>query len=308
MIRHVFILNPEAGKRNVVSEAVERIKKAFLLNTDRKDETYSILLTEKSGDATVFARQACLDNPGYTRIYACGGDGTLHETVNGIVGAKNVALCPVPVGSGNDFIRYFEKIPKSRFLDVSADLHGETMPCDVLRCDDVYALNNFSVGLDAVTAKRQNKVKSFPFVSGGAAYKIALGYSFLSAMKHPIRFELDGEEMTVGGGNITLAVIGNGKYYGGGFKATPCAKIDDGLIDFITIPTLSRAEFLKYVGIYKRGEHLDKSFVHYRQCRKVKLLSPQSIWLQADGEVFEKQDPEISVVPAAIRIILPQEP
>lgn len=306
MIRHLFILNPEAGIKNPVAEATKRIKEAFILNTDRENEKYDIVLTKKQGDATEIVKKACAENPGFTRIYACGGDGTLHEAVSGMVGEKNVAICPVPVGSGNDFVRYFD-MPKEKFLNISALLHEEPTPCDILKCDDFYALNNISAGLDAITGKRQQKVKKFPFVSGGAAYKLALGYSFFSSMKNPITFELDDEPVTVGQGDVTLAVVGNGRFYGGGFKATPLADISDGMMDFLTVPTISRLEFLKYVSDYKNGRHLETMpSVFYRQCKKIKLLSPEPIILQADGEIFIRKDPEITILPGAINLIVPK--
>lgn len=311
MIRHLFILNPEAGIKNPVEEATRRIKHAFILNTHRQNETYDIVLTKKKGDATELCRKAIEETAkdDSIRIYACGGDGTLHEVVQSAVGAKNAAICPVPVGSGNDFVRYFEdSLPKERFLDISALLSGRTVPCDVLRCEDVYSLNNISVGLDAITAKRQQSVKRLPLVSGGAAYKLALGYSFLSAMKNPIRFEVDGKALDLGSDNVTLGVIGNGKFYGGGFKATPLADISDGLMDFITVPTISRLEFLKYVGDYKNGKHLETMpFVTFLRCKSVRMLSDAPITLQADGEIFIKENPLVEILPSAVSLILPEK-
>jgi len=308
MIRHVFILNPAAGKRNLVKDATERIKSAFILNTTRENEKYEILLTREKGDATRLAREACQRGEGFVRIYACGGDGTLNEVVNGVAEEKNAAICPIPLGSGNDFIRSFPNVPKECFLDLSACIRGEDFPCDVLKCDDIYSLNNISVGLDALTAKRQQKVKRIPLVPGGAAYKVALGYSFLSSMKNPIQFIVDGNELDLGDENITLGVLGNGQYYGGGFRATPYAKLDDGKIDFITVPAIRRMEFLKYVGDYKNGKHIETMpTLYYAQCERVKMISPQPITLQADGEIFEKENPEIEIVPGAIRLILPKE-
>lgn len=305
--RHLFILNPEAGIRNPVEETTKRIKEAFILNTHRPDEKFDIVLTRKKGDATELVRKACAENPGFTRIYACGGDGTLNEVVSGMVGMENVALCPVPVGSGNDFIRYFD-MPKERFLDIKNLIHLEPISCDVLKCGDFYALNNISAGLDAITGKRQQTVKKLPLVSGGAAYKLALGYSFLSAMKNPITFEIDDEPMTVGIGNVTLAVVGNGKFYGGGFKATPLADISDGLMDFITVPTISRLEFLKYVGDYKNGRHLETMpQVIFKKCRKLKMISPAPITLQADGEIHVRSNPTIEILHRAIRLIVPNQ-
>lgn len=309
MIRHLFILNPEAGIRNPVAEATKRIKEAFILNTDRKDEKYEIVLTKKKGDATEIVKRACREIGGdFLRVYACGGDGTLHETVGGMVGCKNAALCPIPVGSGNDFVRAFSGIAKEKFLDVKRMIKAKPIPCDLLRGGDFYALNNISAGLDAIACKLQKKVKKAPLLSGEAAYKVALGYSFLSSMKNPISFEIDGEPITLGDGNVTLAVLGNGKFYGGGFMATPLAEISDGLMDFVSIRTISRAKFLKYVGDYKAGRHLETiPEVYFRKCKKIKFLSPEPIVLQADGELYTTENPEIEVIPSAIGLVVPQE-
>jgi YegS/Rv2252/BmrU family lipid kinase len=309
MIRHLFILNPEAGIHNPVAEATKRIKEAFILNTDRKDDRYEIVLTKKKGDATEIVKKACREiGNDFLRIYACGGDGTLHESVGGMVGCKNAALCPIPVGSGNDFVRAFDGIPKEKFLDVKEMIKAPPTPCDLLRCGHFYALNNISAGLDAIACKLQKKVKKAPLLSGESAYKVALGYSFLSSMKNPITFEIDGEPLKVGSGNVTLAVIGNGKFYGGGFMATPLAEIADGWMDFVTIPTISRAKFLKYVSNYKAGKHLETiPELIFKKCKKIKFLSPEPITLQADGELYTAENPEIEIVPSAIELVIPQK-
>ncbi len=308
MIRHLFILNPEAGIHNPVAEATRLIKEAFILNTDRKDEKYEIVLTKRKGDATEIVRRACRENSDILRIYACGGDGTLHEAANGMVGFENVSLCPVPVGSGNDFVRNFAGLEKEDFLNISELIKAPAVSCDLMRCGDFYALNNISAGLDATACKWQKKIKKVPFVSGGAAYTLALGYSFVSSMKNTIRFEIDGEELLVGDGFVTLAVLGNGRFYGGGFQATPLAELSDGLIDFATVPTISRAKFLKYVGDYKAGKHLETiPELIYKKCKKVKMISPEPIPLQVDGELFFIQDPEIEIVPNAIQLIIPKQ-
>ena len=307
MTRHLFILNPKAGVKNPIKQVTEEIRRAFILNTDRTEEKYDIVLTEYKGHATEIASRACEENPGFTIIYACGGDGTLHEVVNGVAEKENVAVCPVPVGSGNDFVRYFEGYTKEDFTDISALIHGQEISCDLLRCGNIYSINSISAGLDAYTNMRQQKVKKLPLVSGGAAYKLALGYSFFSSMKNPIRFEVDGKEILLGDGYVSLAVAANGKWYGGGFKATPLAEINDGQMDFLAVPTISRMEFLKYVGDYKRGDHLKTMpKVFYTKCKKIKMISDQPLCLQADGENFYQENPEIEILPASLRLILPR--
>lgn len=306
--KHLFILNPAAGVKNCVEEMRGKIEKAIADRQDRDDEVFEIVETAGVGDATRLARIAAADNPGFTRVYACGGDGTLNEVVNGAVGAENVAVCPIPVGSGNDFVKYFEDLSPEDFLDPENAMAGDVIAADVLKIGEHFSLNIASVGLDAITAKRQVACKKIPFVSGPAAYKIALGYSFLSNMKNKIRFEIDGKKVEIGKGNVTLAVAGNGRWYGGGFKATPYADIQDGLIDFIVVPTISRMEFLKYVSDYKKGEHVKTMpFLYHTRCRKVQMYSEKKICIQSDGEIFEVQNPVIEIVPGALNLIVPRK-
>lgn len=304
--KHLFILNPVAGKSSCIQSMTKSILEA-VRNLNTETDEYEIINTGAKGDAGAFTKNTAESFDGEVRVYACGGDGTLNEVVSAAVGLSNVSICPVPVGSGNDFVRCFEDIPKEKFLDISACIKGNTVPCDVLRVDDRYSVNIISVGLDAVTGLRQKKFKKLPFISGGAAYKVALGLSFITNMKNKISFEVDGAPFDAGSDYVTLGVVGNGRWYGGGFKATPYAEIGDGLIDFVTVRTISRLEFLKYVGIYKRGEHIEKMpFLKFVRCKRIKMLADKPLTLQLDGEIHTAKDPEIEVLPAATRIILPE--
>ena len=304
--KHLFIINPTAGKSSSVEALTEAIGTATA-KLDTEYNTVEIKITESKGDAGMFTREAAESFDGALRVYACGGDGTLNETVSAAVGYENVAVCPIPVGSGNDFVRCFEDIPMERFLDIPACINGKAVPCDVMRVGDHYSVNIISVGLDAVVGMRQKKFKRIPLISGGAAYKVALGLSFMTAMKNKISFEIDGVPFDAGSEYITIGVAGNGRWYGGGFKATPYAEIGDGLIDFVTVRTISRLEFLKYVGIYKRGEHIEKMpFVKFVRCKKIKMFAEKPLILQFDGEIHNIKDPEIEIVPSATRIILPE--
>ena len=304
---HLFILNPAAGKHDQTEALKRDIRELFQKDPTLKEERFEIAVTRAAGDAAVITEQKAGEHPEGLRVYACGGDGTLNEVVCGAAEKPHVSVCPIPVGSGNDFIKYFEDIPREKFLDLAGCVRGKAAPCDLLKAGEHYCLNIASVGLDAVTAARQQKVKKIPFVSGSFAYKIALFYSFLSSMKNPIRLEVDGKEEVVGKGDLAIAAAGNGRFYGGGFKATPVADISDGLIDFIAIPTISRFKFLKYVGDYQKGLHMEsmKDFLFYRRCKSVRMFSPKPLVVQADGEIFHMKDPEIRILPQALNIILP---
>ena len=304
--KHLFIINPVAGKTNSFESLSGNIYKA-IEHLDPETNITEIKTTAAKGDAREFTIAAANDAD-IVRVYACGGDGTINEVISGAVGLENVSVCPVPVGSGNDFVRCFDGYEKADFLDIEACIRGETIPCDVMRAGDYYSVNIISVGLDAVVGARQKNFKRVPGISGGMAYKVALGLSFMTSMKNKISFEIDGVPFDVGSDYITLGVAGNGKWYGGGFKAAPYADISDGLMDFVTIRTISQLEFLKYVSIYKKGEHIEKMpFVKYVRCKKIKMISDKPIIIQFDGEVHTMENPEVEIIPAATRIILPKK-
>ncbi len=304
MIKHLFIVNPAAGKKNSLCDLTKKIETVFDKLND-SEHTYEIAVTQNKGDACRITAEAA-DKYENLRVYACGGDGTLNEVVNGAAKRKNVSVCPVPVGSGNDFVRGFDNVKKENFLDIAKCVNANTIPCDLLKVDNSYCVNIISAGLDAVVGKRHGIFKKWPFVTGGFAYKISLATAFITSMKNELTFELDGEKLDIGSGYATLAVLGNSKWYGGGFKATPFAEINDGLIDFIAIKAVSRFTFLRYVGIYKRGEHIEKmKFVKYKQCKKVKIYSKKPVVLQIDGEVKLLENPETEIIPNALNLILP---
>lgn len=99
-MRHLFLVNPAAGKKDRTREYQARIATAC------KDLNYEILVSRQPGDLTSWSRQAAASGEAL-RIYACGGDGTLNEVVNGVVGFPNVSVTHFPGGSGNDFIKIF---------------------------------------------------------------------------------------------------------------------------------------------------------------------------------------------------------
>lgn len=305
IIKHLFIINPAAGKESSVEKLTLEIKNTFS-NISPEEHTYEIVTTKGKGDATEITRHAA-ETGEDVRIYACGGDGTLNEVVNGAALHTNVSVCVIPVGSGNDFVRSFDGISKEAFLNIEACVNGKVIPCDLMRVGDKYSVNVISVGLDAVTGKRHGSFKRLPFVSGGAAYKLALGTSFITSMKTKIAFDVDGEPFDPGDEYVALAVFGNGRWYGGGFKAAPYAEIGDGLIDFVTVKRISRPVFLRYVGMYKRGEHIEgMPYVRYKRCKKVSLFAEKPITIQLDGEAFDIMNPTVELVPNALNLILPE--
>lgn len=301
-MKHIFILNSFAGTKDSTPELEAQIKAL--------DDDLDIVIerTKGKGDATDIARRyAASGEP--VRIYACGGDGTANEALHGLLGHDNAALGVVPVGTGNDYVR---SLPAEReaFLDLNKMVKGGTIRVDLLKCGSVYALNVISAGYDCEVADRAQKNKRLPLMSGSFAYKLAIVQCLMTKRKHTFTPYADGERIPLKEGCKTqmLAVAAKGKYYGGGIKATPFAALDDGLIDYMSIPTVPMRKFATLLGPFTRGEHIGHPkapFITHNKCRELKLDNNGDLKIGIDGEMFVMENPVITVVPKAVDIIIP---
>lgn len=308
--QHLFIVNPVAGKKDrtgIIKKAVERL---LLV------EPYEIAVTKCVGDATeiVKSRLDKLSAETFLRIYACGGDGTLSEVVEGVYKAKNknCAIGVVPIGSGNDFIKYFETIPVEKFRSLPDMVKGKIDTSDVISVKDHeserISVNIVSAGYDAAVAKGMEKYKKLPLISGKAAYNLSVVECLISKMKHKFTLIADGVEVKDKESDYLFAICANGTYYGGGFKASPLSNIKDGFMDFIRIKTVSRMTFAAFVGSFRKGEHLTKlkNYCTHMLCKELKIISENIIDVNIDGNIIPMKNPTISVVPNAIQLILPE--
>ncbi len=303
-MRHIFIINPAAGKKDSTQQLRKQIHN---LKTDDSVEVY---ITKGVGDARHKAQtEASVGDE--IRIYSCGGDGTANEVLAGIAGHKNCALGIIPLGSGNDFVRAFEPLTKEDFLDVQRMIEGEEKFIDLMECNGNYSMNVMSVGFDAEVAKNVDKFKRWPLVSGSFAYKLSIVYCLFTKRKHKVKILLDGEPFPKADYDKTtlLAVGGNGRFYGGGIKAAPLADLSDGYMDFVHANTLSVLKFATIIGTYTKGEHINNpklSFITFKRCKKIKFIAEEPIALNLDGEIFMENNPEVSLLESALRIIVPK--
>lgn len=301
-MKHLFILNSFAGTKDSTPELEAQIK------TLPAELDIAIEYTQGKGDATNIARRyAETGEP--LRVYACGGDGTANEALHGIIGRENAALGVVPVGTGNDYVR---SLPAARedFLDFAKMVAGKTIRVDLLKCGEVYALNSVTAGYDCEVADQAQKNKRLPLMSGPLAYKLAIVQCLFTKRKHTFTPFADGRQIPLKEGYKTqlLAVAAKGKYYGGGIKATPYAELDDGLIDYMSIPTVPIRKFATLLGPFTRGEHIDNPkapFICHSKCRELMLKNDEEMKIGIDGEMFMMYNPIISIVPSAIDIIIP---
>ena len=115
-MRHLFIINKNAGKNKKNLPVLEKIEK-------QQGDNVVIRYTEKAQDATDIAREFVSESDEFVRVYACGGDCTVNEVLSGIYDLDNCALGVIPIGSGNDFIRSFDG-EKEDFRDIERMMNG----------------------------------------------------------------------------------------------------------------------------------------------------------------------------------------
>ena len=299
-VKHLFIVNPAAGNRNRTREICQKI------NSLNFSGGYAVEITARPGEAGSIAESYACRSQEELRIYACGGDGTLYEVVNGVFKYKHCSVGPIPIGSGNDFIRGFEEYNASDFLDIQRMIRGESRAIDTIDVNGHISINVTSVGFDAHVNRRMTSVKKLPVVGGGNAYKLSCALSIIDKMKHSFIPVVDGNPI-IGEGPYLLAAIGNKQYYGGGFKVTPLAVDDDGLLDFVRIPHVSRLFFSRFVAKFRRGEHIALDEVRFTRCKSVQFLSEKPLVVNVDGETFILHNPSMRVVPKSLKIILPEK-
>ena len=267
-----------------------------------RENELAVEYTEYSGHAKEIARKYAQTGD-RVRLYACGGDGTLFEVVNGAYGYDNAEIAPVPKGSGNDFVKLYDKVKRPNITDM---IEGDTYRMDVIKCDGEVALNCFTAGLDAEVAGLIAKLKRLPFVGGSLAYGIAAAIKLLRNKRHKFSFLVDGEKVEEG--KYMFAAAMNGRFYGGGFNPTPNAVLDDGEFDFIRVKAMSYISIAGLVGKYKNGTHLEKenSKIELVRCKKIKFMCEKPILVTIDGEMRLKNSPEIEMESDAISIVFPK--
>lgn len=300
-MKHLFIVNPAAGTCDRSVQIKTMTKEIF----GSRGLDYDVQISKGRGDITRLAREAA-ETGEELRIYACGGDGTLNEVVNGVAGFGNVSVTHYPSGSGNDFIKLFDQPEVFRNLEQFLDC--EEADFDLIRCeaDDMvcYSANICSMGLDARIASEMNRYRRLPLVSGNGAYYISIVANILGGTHKPYFIEVNGEKIT---GDQTLICICNGRHYGGSFHPVPEAQPNDGLLDVLIIKPVSLLQIAKIIGKYQDGQYARyPELIRYLKTDRIRIQCTEESIVNIDGESLGSQDATFTVVPGALRFFYPK--
>lgn len=295
-MRDVYIINPAAGKLDSTASLTAEIRKHY------GDEA-KIIITEGRGDALVKARKEA-ESGDEVRIFACGGDGTSFEVLNGIVGYENASIGVIPIGSANDFIKYFGYDSKPTFLNIEKQKNGTYQAIDLIKAGEYYCMNQCCAGFDARVADQMTKYKRLPGISGSMAYNLSLIKNALGKLGINIRVVTDGKEFY--SGSALFAICANAPVYGGGYKSAPKATPYDGELDCVAIETISRFRFVKLVGIYKRGEHEGLDVCRMGKCKEFEFFAEHEVPISLDGEIIYSDHLKCEIVPQMINFVIPE--
>ncbi len=258
--------------------------------------------------AAELARQA--GEEGYDKVIAVGGDGTVHEVINGLMQVpekKRPMLGIVPVGSGNDFAHIIG-IPPQPEQALSFALEGKAIPIDLgLLSDETgrkeYFDNTAGIGFDAVVTIRSHKL---PVVRGFLMYLTAVIQTIiLNFDPMELHVETDAETWDLPTLMLTLC---NGPREGGGFLVAPEAKLDDGILHYATIRKVSRPMMFRLVPEVMKGTHGRFKDVRMGTCKTLALTSDRPLYIHLDGEIFTDfgsnlRRLSIEVVPDALNVV-----
>lgn len=277
-MKHIFIVNPISGKGKTL-KAVDRIKKVC----EEENLDYEIYFTEYPKDATKIARKYRFTK---NIIYSVGGDGTLNEVLNGIVGTKNL-LGVIPAGSGNDFYKTLSKIDE------------EYPVIDIGKVNDRYFINIISIGIDAEVANNVSLMKKRK-VPTNQIYNASLIYTFFKYKYKDIELSIDEKEQKKG--KCTILTICNGQVYGGDYKIAPSAKLTDGYFDVYYVEKVNKPQLPSLINMLKQGIHEKHNKVHKSQATKIKFKCDKELVCNIDGEIMTAKKFNVKIIPNAITI------
>ena len=260
------------------------------------------------GHAIELARQA--GEQGYDMVIAMGGDGTVHEVVNGIMQVpeeRRPVLGVVPAGSGNDFAHginasttpsqaltcALDGRPSLVDLGVMTDEHGHTEYFD----------NTLGIGFGAIVTIRSHQL---PVLRGFLMYLTAVIQTIILD-QNPMHMKIEADDKSWEEDVIYL-VLCNGSREGGGFLIAPDAKMDDGILHYAMITDVSRAMMFRIVPEVMKGTHGRFKQVKMGTCRKFLLTSDRPLYVHADGEIFsgpgtDLHQVSLEILPNALQVV-----
>lgn len=271
-------------------------------------ENFEITLAETAyaSHATRLASEA--PSQGFDCVLSAGGDGTLHQVINGILLNGNSDALPsigvIPLGSGNDFATACE-IETNATSIIKLLKENSPKPTDVgkILCEDShgnkiqkYFINVCSLGMGPATVQQMEK--SPKWMSADLRYFTAIVQTFFNHQPEKISLKTENWEFS---GKVRVFAVANGKSFGNKIFIAPDAKMEDGWLNTFLASDLPLAKFLWYLQTIKQKKKITDSRIEYTKVKEVSLSSPQKLLLEAEGELVGQLPAQIEIIENRIK-------
>ncbi len=287
-----LLVNPIAGGK----KGKRMIKNLALIENRLKtyNAEYAVYRTEKRGDATVLTQK--LIEGGADNVIVVGGDGTLHEVINGFSRFDKVALGVIPCGTGNDFAAALG-IPEDPVKATDIILNGEPQFTDYMQMPTVRGLNIIGMGIDVEVLKLYAaSKKKTKLTYTKCLIKALVGFK-------PVKFAAaldDGEKISY---ESFMACVANGHRYGGGIPICPVANPRDKKLDFVAVKGMGKLKITAAVIKLKAGKILTIKETTHKTMQTVKIVpETEHYTVNVDGELYEDIPFEVKIVSDELRV------
>ena len=311
----LVIYNPIAGRGRVKKHWPE-VQQGLI---DAGIE-FDVAATSAPLDAVKLAEKAATK---YSTVVAVGGDGTVHEVVNGLLRASNegetITLGVVPLGNGDDFAKMVPpqtKIGGKAFdwrIAIEKIAKGQTKMFDIGRMSSdqllsdrdnkpQYFMNGMDIGFGAQAALNFTKVPIF--LTGMAAYLAAIMKTLVDYHIPKVTIQIDDQEAFEQ--STTMTAITNGRCFGSGFWVCPEAQVDDGLLDVMVTQSVGRLKIMRLIPKIMKGTHVNEPILKSYRARRVDIKAHQPFVVEADGEIpYPKtRHLEVQILDKRLRVIV----
>ncbi len=298
-MKYFFIINPSSGANKSKDHLLDEI---VALKSEGYDVLYHFTKPEKNSTRDYIKDYLTLHkNNEEIRFIACGGDGTICEVANGIVGFENASMTAYPCGTGDDFVKSVGGIEK--YKNVKNLINAKNVKIDLIKINDHYCINVANFGFDADVVKHalnlKGKVKN--------PYSAAIFKGLFTSTSNDIKVEVEGQ-LVNDGKKMLLGNLANGGYEGGKYFCAPNFILDDGLIEVFYVKSISVFKLVSLVKCFEKGEHLKnkklEKLIFYKRAKKVKVYSSKEFTLCYDGELITGKEFNVEICPKLINFAI----
>lgn len=299
-MKHIFIVNPFAGKKRFSSQLREQLKEI-------KGLDYYVFNTRSAGKEAEVIQEICdifMDEP--LRIYCCGGSGTMRNMLDGFDDLSKVEVAFYPCGLSNDFLKVFGRNER-RFLDIEELIYGDVISVDYIRTNHGIALNTVSVGVDSRIVEKLEYFRNTKIFGRQLPYTLAQIDGAL--LSRPMEYEicLDEEQIE---GKFTEIFFGNGGIIGRNLHIAQNPCVTDGFANVVLVPALRPLQTAAIQSMLRSKYAAEMETIFSRanvKKMKLRLKNGKPFGMNLDGELIrDVTEWEMEIVPKGLRFVVPK--